>query len=724
MRLLPVSAICCLSGMVSGCAVEPPGNAGPIPNVTTATPEPPMAARKPRDLVAHGHTRVDDYYWLRERENPEVVAYLEAENEYLEAVMAPTQTLQEQLYEELVGRLQPDDASVPYQLDDYYYYWRYPEGGEYRIWARRQTSPAAAEQILFDGNAMAEDQPYFRLTGMKVSPQHDVAAFAVDTAGNRRYTRRFKNLQTGEYFPESIEDVTPFGVWANDNKTYFYTAHDPVTLRPNRIYRHVLGTDPVEDELVYSEDDEEFSCFTDKTKSRQLLVIACWQTLSSEFRFLDADNPMGDFRVVQPREQGHRYIADHLGDSLYILTDWDAPNFRLMRAPLDSSGKESWEEFVSHRDDTYLDTFELFDDFLVAIERRDGLKHIRIQPWAGQPHYLAMDETAYDIHLENNVRINTRTLRFHYTSLTTPHTVLDYDMASRQQVVLKEDAVGGHFDKGNYVTERLHAPARDGQLIPLSIVYRKGVVRNGNSPLLMIGYGSYGFTLDPRFRPEILSLLDRGFSVAIAHVRGGQIYGRRWYEDGKLFNKLNTFTDFIDCARFLVTERYTSADRLFAMGGSAGGLLMGAVANMEPDLWRGIVSNVPFVDVVTTMLDESIPLTTSEYDEWGNPNDKDAYDYILGYSPYDQIEAKAYPHMLLTAGLADSQVSYWEPAKYVARMRAMKTNDTLLLLKTNMSAGHAGSSGRFSRQAETALIYAFILQLVPGAQTALAATDS
>ncbi len=675
-------------------------------------PPPPLAEKKPKKLEIHGDVRVDDYYWLRERENPAVIAYLEAENEYLEAAMADTAQLQQELFDEIVGRIKPDDASVPYEKEGYYYYWRYPEGGEYQIWARRQGSLEADESVMLDGNVLAEGEEFFSLSGVRVSPGSDVVAYAVDTVGRRKYTRRFRDLATGEDLADTIADVTPNGAWANDNKTFFYTRQDPETLRWYQVYRHVLGTDPGEDQLVYEEADPEFSCFVYKTKSDRFLVIGSDQTLSSEYRVLDADKPAGDFRVIQPREANHEYGVDHLGDHFYIRTNWNAQNFRLMRAPLGATDKSAWQEVIPHREDTFLGAFELFRGYLVVSERRDALEHVRIQPWAGgEAHYLDFGEPAYDVFFGDNVDVESGTLRYHYTSLTTPNSVFDYDLASREKTLLKEEEVLGGFDKDDYVTERLQAPAADGAQIPISLVYRKGLEKDGTRPLLLYGYGSYGATIDPSFRSYRLSLLDRGFAFAIAHIRGGQIRGRQWYEDGKLLKKKNTFTDFIDCARHLVAEGYTSPDRLFAEGGSAGGLLMGAVTNMAPELFKGVASHVPFVDIVTTMLDETIPLTTSEYDEWGNPNEPEYYDYMLSYSPYDRLEAKEYPNILVTTALADSQVQYWEPAKYVAKLRTLKTDGNLLLLHTNMEAGHGGASGRYRQHKLTALTYAFFLKL-------------
>jgi oligopeptidase B len=681
-------------------------------------PSPPLAETRPIELEKHGHVRTDAYYWLRERDNPEVLAHLEAENDYLDAVMAHTEELQRELYDEIVGRLEQEDASVPFRKGPYDYYWRYPEGGEYRLYARRPVEPdadePAAEQVLVDGNVLAEGHGFFSLAGLRVSSGHGLAAYAVDTVGRRKYERRFRDLATGEDLEDVIPDVTSNGAWANDDLTFFYTRQHPETLRWNQIYKHRLGTDASEDVLVYEEPDEEFNCFVYKTKSDAMLVIGCDQTLSSEYRVLAADDPDGEFQVVLPREADHEYSVDHLGDSLYVRTNWEAPNFRLMKAPIGSSDKASWREVVPHREDTFLQGFDLFDDFLVVNERRGGLVQMRIQPWSGgEPHYLDFGEPAYDAYFGDNVDVGSHVLRYQYTSLTTPESVFDYDMRTREKTLLDEETVVGDFDKDDYVTERLEAPARDGTLVPISLVYRKGFRKTGAAPLLQYGYGSYGASIDPSFSSDRLSLLDRGFVFAIAHIRGGQEMGRHWYEDGKLFRKMNTFTDFVDCGRYLVEQGYTSPDRLFAEGRSAGGLLMGAVTNLAPELYHGIISHVAFVDVVTTMLDESIPLTTSEYDEWGNPNEKDYYDYMLSYSPYDNLESKEYPHILLTTALADSQVQYWEPAKYAAKLRSLDTGNHRLLLRTHMEAGHGGASGRFKQHEETALVYAFMLDLVP-----------
>jgi oligopeptidase B len=675
--------------------------------------EPPVATIVPQELEIHGDVRVDNYYWLRDREDPAVITYLEAENEYTQAVMAHTEGLQEGLYQEIVGRIKQDDDSVPYKKGEYFYYDRYKEGGDYPIYCRKKGSLDADEEIVIDANKLAEGHEFFSMWGLEVSLDGKTVAYASDTVGRRFNTVRFRNLETGEDLPDVITDVTPNGKWANDNRTFFYTKQDPETLRSHRIYKHVLGAGSSKDELVYEEKDEEFGSFIYKTKSDGYLVIGSQQTLSSEMRVLDADQPDGEFRVIQPREVGHEYSVDHYGDHFYLRTNWEAKNFRLMKTPVTETGKDGWEEVIPHRDNVFFQGAEIFRDYLVVAERKDGLIQIRVKPWDGsEEHYLDFGEPAYSASVLGNYEFDTRALRFVYTSLTTPMSTIDYDMASREKTLLKEEEVLGGFDKNDYETERVWAVARDGVRVPISLVYRKGLFkRDGSNPLLLYGYGSYGATIDPGFSSPRLSLLDRGFVFAIAHVRGSQILGRQWYEDGKLLTKMHTFTDFVDSAQFLVDEGYTNPNVLFAQGGSAGGLLMGAVTNLAPELFHGIISHVPFVDVVTTMLDPDIPLTTSEYDEWGDPNQPEYYDYILSYSPYDNIEAKDYPHILVTTGLYDSQVQFWEPAKYIAKMRALKTDDNRLILKTNMEAGHGGATGRFKRHKETSLDYAFLLDL-------------
>ncbi|UCC85396.1 MAG: S9 family peptidase [Gemmatimonadota bacterium] len=675
---------------------------------------PPAAKVVPHELEMHGHVRIDNYYWLRERENPEVIAYLEAENAYTEAVMAHTEGLQEALFDEIVGRIKQTDLSVPYFRDGYYYYTRTEEGKDYPIYARKPGSLDAEEEILIDVNELAEGHGFTSVSFPAVSSDGNIIAFAHDTVGRRFYNIRFKNLGTGEYLEDEIPNVTSNITWANDNRTVFYGRQDPGTLRRYQIYRHVLGTDPANDELVYQEDDVEFSCYVRKTKTDEYIIIGSSQTLSNEYWYLDADDPDGDFKLFMAREPDHEYSIDHFGDHFYITTNYEAENSRLMRTPVHSTSKEHWEEVIAHREDVLLSGFDVFKDFMVVVERREGLLQIRIRPWAGEEdeYYLDFGEPAYSARPTSNPEIDTDVLRYRYSSLTTPSSVYDYNMKTREKTLLKQDEVLGGYDPVDYVSERLYAPARDGVRVPVSIVYRKGAEMDGDNPMLLNAYGSYGSSSDAGFSSTRLSLLDRGFVYAIAHVRGGMEMGRWWYEDGKLFNKKNTFTDFIDVGKFLIDEGYTSPEMMFAQGGSAGGLLMGAVYNMRPDLFKGIIARVPWVDVVTTMLDASIPLTTSEYDEWGDPNEEDYYWYMLSYSPYDQVESKDYTNMLVTTGLHDSQVQYFEPAKWVAKLRAMKTDDNRLLLKTNMEAGHGGASGRYQRYREIAFQYAFMLDLL------------
>jgi oligopeptidase B len=677
------------------------------------TPDPPLAEKRPRRLETHGQTRLDDYYWLRERENPEVIAYLQEENAYFEAMTAHTDDLRQTLFQEIVARIPQTDVEVPVRLDDFFYYRRYEEGLEYPIYARRKGSLDASEEIVLDVNELAEGHDYYSVTGVNVSIEHDILAFASDSVGRRIYTLRFKDLRTGEMLPGRIENVTANSAWAKDNRTIFYTKQHPETLRWYRIYRHVVGTDPSEDEMVYEEMDETFSSYVYRTKSKDYIVIGSSQTMADEYRIIDAGRPTDAPRVFTPRERGHEHSINHAGDTFYIRTNDGARNFRLMKTPESATSRDNWVEVIPHRENVYLGGFEVFRTLLVVSERENALTQLRIIPFSGEgEHYIRFDEPAYYVSIGENPEYDTEVLRFEYTSMTTPWSVYDYDTSSGERTLMKREEVGGGFDPDDYATERVWAAARDGRQIPVSIVYnRHEYRRDGGHPLLLYAYGSYGSSSEPTFNSARLSLLDRGFAWAIAHVRGGQELGREWYEEGKLFHKKNTFTDFIDVAEFLVANSYADPDRLFAYGGSAGGLLMGAVANMRPELWRGIVAAVPFVDVVTTMLDAEIPLTTSEYDEWGNPNRREDYAYILSYSPYDQVEAKAYPNMLVTTGLHDSQVQYWEPAKWVAKLRSMKTDDNLLLLETDMDSGHGGTTGRFKRHHRTAMVYAFLLDL-------------
>jgi len=672
---------------------------------------PPIAQKIPVELTIHGETRIDEYFWLRERENPAVTAYLAAENEYADAAMKHTESLQEKLFEEIVGRISQDDMSAPYMDNGYYYYTRFEEGKEYPVHCRRKDSMQAPEEVLLDVNEMAEGHEYYSVAGLAVSPDNGMLAFGVDTVSRRRYTIHFKDLRTGAILEDRIPDTTGRAAWAGDSRTVFYAVKDE-TLRPFRIARHVTGTDVSGDAAVFEENDPTFNAGVQRSKSGKYIFVTSHSTLSTEYRFLDAGAPGGEFQVLQPREANHEYDVDHHGDFFYIVTNLGARNFRLMKAPVSKPLKKNWTEVIAHREDVLLQGIELFDRHMALSERHDGLTRLRIIRLADRSeHYLDFGEETYSARIGDNMEMDTDLLRFEYSSLTTPNSTYEYDMETKEKTLVKREKVLGGFDPADYKTERLYAAARDGARIPISLVYRKGALMNGRNPLLLYGYGSYGASMDASFRSNLLSLLDRGFVYAIAHIRGGQEMGRSWYEDGKLLNKKNTFTDFIDCAEFLCSRKFTSPDRLFAMGGSAGGLLVGAVINMRPDLFRGVVAAVPWVDVVTTMLDSSIPLTTAEYDEWGDPNDKAYYDYMLSYSPYDNVKAADYPAMLVTAGFHDSQVQYWEPAKWVARLRAMKTDGDVVLLHTNMGAGHGGVSGRFRRFRETALQYAFLLDL-------------
>ena len=674
---------------------------------------PPVAKVDPARLEQHGDVRTDNYYWLNERENPEVIAYLEAENAYTDALMAHTEGLQSELFREIKGRIKQTDTTAPYRMGDYFYYTRFEDGKEYPIHCRKKETLDRPEEVLLDVNAMAEGHEFFAVGSVAVSSGQDLLAYAVDAVGRRIYTIHFKDLSTGEVVQDVIPDVTSNLAWAEDNRTLFYTKQDPVTLRWYQVYRHVLGTDPAQDELVYKELDDKYGCGVGKTKSRQYMLIECHQTLATEYHVLEASDPSGSFRLFLPRERGHEYHVDHYGDHFYVRTNHQAKNFRLMKTPVGVTGREHWKEVIPHRDDVLLEDFELFRDHLVVMERKLGLVQMQVRPWSGAPaHYLDFGEPAYWATASDNHEMDTAVLRYTYTSLTTPKSVYEVHMDTRENTLIKQDAVLGGFDAADYQIERLWATAEDGTEIPLSVVYRKGIALDGGNPTLLYGYGSYGYSTDATFNPERVSLLDRGFVYAIAHVRGGQELGRWWYEDGKLLKKKNTFTDFIACAEHLVRSGYTTPQKLFAMGGSAGGLLMGAVLNKRPDLFNGVVAAVPFVDVITTMLDESIPLTTSEYDEWGNPNDAEYYDYMRSYSPYDNVEAQAYPNLLVLTNLHDSQVQYWEPAKWVAKLRATKTDQNCLNLRTKMDAGHGGVSGRYKRYEETAFIYAFLLDLV------------
>ena len=676
------------------------------------TPTPPIAQARDYKLQMHGHTRIDPYYWMKDRDNPEVIEYLEKENKYLSDVMSPTKELQKNLFQEIIGRIKEDDTSVPYRENGYYYYSRYEQGKDYPVFCRKKDTLSADEEIMLDGNALAEEHDYFSLNSWSVNLDNSIIAYSQDTQGRRIHSIYFKNLLTGEVYNDVIKNVTSNLAWANDNKTLFYTKQDPNTLRYNQIYRHRLGTSQEDDVLVYEETDETFYTRVSVTKSKKYILIRSTQTVSTEYRYLDASTPEGTFQVIQPRQRDLEYYIDHFEEHFYIHTNLDATNFRLMRTAVTDTDIKYWEEVIPHRENVLLEYYEIFRNYLVVAERKEGLMHLRVRLWnGGEEHYIQFEEPAYFAYISANPEIDTQLLRFGYASMTTPRSIFDYSMKTRERVLRKQQEVLGAFNKDDYQTDRLYAPARDGKKVPVSIVYKKDTPIDGTAPLLLYSYGSYGSSLDAAFSSSRLSLLDRGFVFAIAHIRGGEELGRHWYEEGKLLNKKNTFTDFIDAAEHLIEKKYTTPDLLFGKGGSAGGLLIGAVINMRPDLWKAVIADVPFVDVVTTMLDDSIPLTTSEYDEWGNPNDPAFYEYMLSYSPYDNVESKDYPNMLVTAGFHDSQVQYWEPAKWVAKLRATKTDHNLLLLKTNMEAGHSGASGRYEGYREVALDYAFLIML-------------
>ncbi len=672
----------------------------------------PKAKKIAKTLSIHGDTRIDNYYWLNDKEDQNVIDYLNAENAYREGVMAHTTDFQASLFKEIVGRIKQTDMSVPYKKDGYFYFTRYEEGKEYPIHARKKETLEAQEEIMLNVNELAKDFDYYAVGGTSVSTNNQLLAFGEDTVSRRIYTLRFKNLATGEYLTDRIENTTGSAIWANDNKTIFYTRKDE-SLRPFKIFKHKLGTPASEDVEIYHEADETFRTGIYKTKSKKYLVIVAAMTISTEYRILEADNPDGEFRIFQKREDKHEYSIDHFGDKFYVHTNLDAKNFRLMETSELATTKENWTEIIPNRSDVLLEGMDIFKDYLVLSERINGISQIRIKPWAGTAeHYIDFGQEAFMASTSTNYVLDTDLVRVGFTSMTTPNSYFDYNMVTKELTLLKQQEVLGDFDSNNYKSERQFVTARDGVKVPVSIVYRKGFKRNGKSPLMLYAYGSYGHSMEPYFSSVRLSLLDRGFVYAIAHIRGGEEMGRHWYDDGKMLKKKNTFNDFIDCAEFLLAKNYTRQKRLFAMGGSAGGLLMGVIINQRPELWKGVIAAVPFVDVVTTMLDETIPLTTGEFNEWGNPKNKEYYDYIKSYSPYDNVTAQAYPNLLVTTGLHDSQVQYWEPAKWVAKLRDLRKGKKQLLLYTNMKTGHGGASGRFERFKETAMEYAFILDLV------------
>ena len=674
----------------------------------------PKAEKINTSLSIHNDERIDEYYWLKERDNPKVIDYLNAENSYRDKYMKDYQSLEKKLFEEIKSRIKEDDSSVPYFENGYFYYTRYETGKQYPIYCRKKENLDANEEILIDANKMSKGHDYFRIGGIDISPNNKIAAYGVDTVSRRLYTIYFKNLETGEVYKDKIPYTTGSVTWTNDNSAIFYDKKDIETLREERVMKHGFGTNIKNDEEIYFEEDETFSVYSYKTKSNKYIVIASQSTLSDEYLIINANDHNKKYKIFQKREKGLEHSITHFNDKWYVRTNKDnATNFKLMVCDDKKTSKEYWKDFIPHREDVLLEDIDVFKNFFIVIERYNGLKRINIKPWNdSKNHYIDFETETYSLYSSYNPNINTNKLRYNFSSLTTPSSVIEYDMITREKKVLKENEVLGEFNKENYTSKRVWANARDGKKVPISLVYRKDKYIEGSNPLLLYAYGSYGITNNPNFSSVRLSLLDRGFIYAIAHIRGSQYLGREWYDDGKMFNKKNTFTDFIDCGKFLIKSKFADKNKLFAMGGSAGGLLMGAVSNMAPELFKGIVAAVPFVDVITTMLDEDIPLTTSEYDEWGNPNNKDSYDYMLSYSPYDQVEKKDYPAIFITAGYHDSQVQYFEPAKWIARLRDRRTNKEPLLMYCNMEAGHGGASGRFEAYKETAMEYSFLLALL------------
>jgi oligopeptidase B len=681
----------------------------------------PIAVKKPHLMSLHGSDRTDNYYWLKEREDKEVLDHLAAENSYLEKVMAPIKPFQDKLFEELKSRIKEQDESVPYKDGSFFYFSKFVKGGEYPVYCRKRDLKDATETVLLDGNAMAKGHEYFSIGGFEVSDNEEILAFGTDVVSRRNYTLQFKNIKTGEIFPDKIENTDGGSyAWAADNKTFFYVIRDQTTLLGNKVYRHILGTDVSTDQLVYEEKDNQYYMGIGRMKSKKYISVYSGQNgVATEFQLLDASTPTAAFKTFLKRKKGHEYYLDHYQDKFFVRTNLNgAKNYQLMEvAEKDAAQTTKWKTKIAHRTNVFLEGLEVFKNYLVIQERKAGLINLRVIDQVNKKeHFLDFGEPAYDAYVSTNPNFDTDILRFGYTSLTTPSSTFDYNMKTKAKELMKQQTVVGSFNKENYKSERIFVTARDGKKVPVSIVYHKNTKIDGTAPLLQYAYGSYGSSMDATFSSGRLSLLDRGFVYAICHIRGGQEMGRDWYENGKMFKKKNTFNDFVDCSKVLITKKYVAKDQLFAMGGSAGGLLMGAIINQAPELYKGIVAAVPFVDVVTTMLDESIPLTTGEFEEWGNPKNKASYDYMLSYSPYDQVVAKKYPHMLVTTGLHDSQVQYWEPAKWVAKLRELKTDNNLLLMQVDMSSGHGGPSGRFSALRDTALMYSFMLDLAGKAE--------
>ncbi len=673
----------------------------------------PRAEKINKIMTMHNHERIDEFYWLNERGNQKVIDYLNSENDYRNSYMEDYKDLENELFEEIKSRIKEDDSSVPYLDNGYYYYTRFEKGKQYPIYCRKKENLKNDEEILIDVNKMSQGHEYFRIGGIDISPNNKIMAYSVDTISRRLYTVHFKNLETGEKNTHTISNTSGGVSWANDNMTLFYNQKNTKTLRTEKVMRHSFNQNQ-KDEEVYFEKDDEFNLYSYKSKSGKYIIIVSGKTISDEIRFLNANEPNGDFKIFQKRVDGLEYSIDHLNDKWYVRTNInDSKNFKLMVCDEDKTSSDNWEEFIKHRKNVLLEGVEVFNDFFVITERENGQRRFNvISNKDGESHYIDFEEEVFSAYSSVNSEINSNTFRYGYSSMTTPNSTIEYDLIKKTKTVLKEaEILGGTFDKNNYESMLVWADARDGKKVPISLVFRKDTYKKGKNPLLLYGYGSYGSTNSAGFSSVRLSLLDRGFVYAIAHIRGSQYLGREWYEDGKMFNKKNTFWDFIDSAKYLGNNSFVDKDQIFAMGGSAGGLLMGAIANMEPEVFKGIVAAVPFVDVVTTMLDETIPLTTFEFDEWGDPKDEDSYYYMLSYSPYDQVEEKDYPAIFITTGYHDSQVQYFEPAKWIARLRDKRTNKEPLLMYCNMDAGHGGASGRFEAYKETAMEYAFLISL-------------
>ena len=671
----------------------------------------PICKKKPELLSIHNQQRIDDYYWLNDRENPEVINYLNSENSYTDSQMKNTESFQKTLFNELKSRIKEEDQSVPYLFNDYYYWSKYEKGFEHPLYLRKKKD-SNIDEVILNGQDLSKDYEFFNIGDYDISENNQIMAYSYDTLSRRIYQIRIKNLITGKLFPETLENTTGSIVFANDNKTLFYGKKDPITLRSFQIYAHELGTDQSKDVLIFQEDDETFSCYAYKTKSNEYIVINSSSTLSDEYRLIPASSPHEKPKVFQKREKGLEYNIYHHGDFFYILTNQNHHNFSIKTCRKDGTNKENWKEFISGKEEVLIEGLDVFNDFLVISQRDRGLIQLFVMNLKTKTnHYIPFNEPTYVVGTSSNLMMNTSKLRYSYNSMVNPGTMYEYDMLTKENKVLKVKEIVGGYDQSQYISERIWASGRDGTKIPMSMVYKKGLKKNSENPTLLYAYGSYGYSIDPTFSSNRLSLLNRGFIFVIAHVRGGEDMGRKWYENGKLLKKKNTFFDFIDCGEHLIKEKFCTSKNLYASGGSAGGLLMGAVINMSPNLFNGVIAHVPFVDVVTTMLDESIPLTTGEYDEWGNPNNEEYYNYMMSYSPYDNIQEIDYPNLLVTTGLHDSQVQYWEPAKWVAKLREMKTDKKLLLLKTNMKAGHGGSSGRFEYLKEIALDYAFLFKM-------------